>query len=303
MSRPKSLFAAAGTRFLSREECEAIAKKVLSFATADGTSVGIGGGVASVSGPVWNYCASPGGWIPGVPAMRPDGFFAVPQMSTDGEDEVLTVTVGNADDIFAVENVVAFPVTHVGEGTSNGGRAAFDREGTLFLGAKNNTRGEEVTTSSLLGGEGSYFEPAEGRFILAASTDDGKTFKTATFSVGSPVQSLYLDGNMAGAGALVSWSQAGETDGRADWYVAHAFVDEAGNPVLRHVTLAVDEGPIYSAHVMGAAAGPDGRAYFLTFEDAASPAEYAGSTPIRVWVQQDGPTLPVTMPVAAEKAE
>ena len=47
MSAPKSLFAAAPSRFLSREECEAIAKKVLSFATAEATSVSVGGGVQS----------------------------------------------------------------------------------------------------------------------------------------------------------------------------------------------------------------------------------------------------------------
>jgi predicted Zn-dependent protease len=48
MSAPKSLFARlAPNKFLSREECEAIAKKVLSFATADETSVGITSGTSS----------------------------------------------------------------------------------------------------------------------------------------------------------------------------------------------------------------------------------------------------------------
>ena len=45
MSGPKSLLtAAAAPRVLSRDECEAIAKKLLSFATADETSVSIGSG-------------------------------------------------------------------------------------------------------------------------------------------------------------------------------------------------------------------------------------------------------------------
>jgi predicted Zn-dependent protease len=41
MSAPKSLFAVAPNKFLSRDECEAITKKVLSFATADETAVSI----------------------------------------------------------------------------------------------------------------------------------------------------------------------------------------------------------------------------------------------------------------------
>jgi hypothetical protein len=108
---------------------------------------------------------------------------------------------------------------------------------------------------------------------------------------------------MFGPGALLTWSQAGDGEGRADWYVAHVFVGANGLPELRHVTLAVDEGPLYSAHVMGAAAGPDGRAYFLNFQDSADPASYAGSAPISVWIQQEGPTLPVTMAPAETKAE
>ena len=47
MSAPKSLFSAAPSRFLTRDECEAIAKKVLSYAKADETSVGINSGVTN----------------------------------------------------------------------------------------------------------------------------------------------------------------------------------------------------------------------------------------------------------------
>ena len=263
--------------------------------------VGIGGGVASLNGPTWNTCASEGGWIPGIPSMREDGLFAVPQLNGEGEDQYMQVVLGNKADIFATETKVPFKVTSVGAGTSNGGRTAFDREGTLFVGAKNNTRGEERETQGLLGG-GTVTDPGHGQFILAVSTDDGQTFQNATFRASSPVESLYLDGNMAGPGALLVWSQAGETEGRADWYVAHVFAGDDGMPVLRHVTLALDEGPPYSAHVTGSAVGPDGRAYFLTFEGENGP-EYTGSTPISVWVQQGGETLPVTMPVGEKGAE
>ena len=249
--------------------------------------VGIGGGMVGLNGPVWNYCASEDGWIPGIPAMRPDGFFAVPQMTTMGEDNELHIVVGNAADIFAVEEKAVFPVTHAGEGTSNGGRTAFDAAGTLFVGAKNNTANEQM-------------EAEEGRFILAVSTDDGQSFQNATFSVGTPVESLYLDGNPMLEGALLVWSQVGDSEDTADWYVAHVFVGADGRPELRNVSLAVDEGPEYSAHVTGAAVGPDGRAYFLNFADTADPLAYAGSTPISVWIQQDGAKL---LPLAIAGSE
>lgn len=246
------------------------------------TPVGIGGGTASVSGPTWNTCASPGGWIPGIPSMRPDGLFAVPQMTMDLT--ALQLTLGNKADIFAVETVTVFPVTSTGSGTSNGGRTAFDADGALYVGARNNTEDEA------------------GQFIIAVSADDGKTFQNVTVATSSLVQSLYLDGNMYGPGALLTWSQVGDADGTADWYVAHVFVGEDGAPVIQHATLAVDDGPPFSAHVMGAAVGPDGRAYFLNFVDNGDAAAYAGSTPISVWIQQDGETLPVTMAPAEEEA-
>lgn len=259
--------------------------------------VGVLGGVASVNGPTWNLCASDGGYIPGVPAMRPDGFFAVPQMTTMGDDNVLNIVLGNGADIFAVEQKTVFPVTNAGPGTTNGGRTAFDHHGTLFVGARNNTAVKEPTEGGPLpimpAGERNV--PVDGQFILAVSTDDGMTFTNATFSSidKKPVQSLYLDGNMFGPGALLTWSQLGDADDTADWYVAHVFVGADGKPELRHVALAVDEGPQYSAHVMGAGVGPDGRAYFLNFQDVADPASYAGSTPISVWIQTEGPTMPI----------
>ncbi|MEA3165563.1 MAG: hypothetical protein QOJ26_420, partial [Thermoplasmata archaeon] len=102
------------------------------------------GSMDPVTGPEWNLCASPAGWIPGVPAMRGDGFFAVPQMDGLGTDqERLTVVLGNVDDIFAVEVKDVFPVSSDYGGTSNGGRTAFDGTGALFLGAYNNTKGSD----------------------------------------------------------------------------------------------------------------------------------------------------------------
>lgn len=260
------------------------------------------GGSDPVTGPTWNLCASPGGGIPGIPAMRDDGFFAVPQMyrANQEADQWLNVVTGNSADIFDVQVRPVFPIENSYGGTSNGGRTAFGLDGTLFVGAYNNTDYDRATQT--------VQDDVRGRFILATSTDDGESFVNVTFEAGSPVRSLYLDSNMAGPGALLTWSQLGETPGRSDWYVAHVFVGPSGEPQLRHVSLAVDEGPHSSAHVMGAASGPDGRAYFVNFEQPPSiPAggvgpvpnigapnpEYTGSTPISVWIQQDGPTLPV----------
>jgi len=240
-------------------------------------------GVERVNGPRWNTCASTGGGIPGIPAMRADGAFAVPQMFGNGDAQRLNVIIGNKADIFDVTTITPFYVTSTGGGTSNGGRATFDHDGTLFVGARNNTDADDNP----------------GQFILATSRDAGRTFHNVTYAVGTSVRSLYLDGNMAGPGALLTWSQLGDDEDHSDWYVAHVQLDADGAPNLHNVTLAVDEGPHSSAHVMGAAAGPDGRAYFLNFDNAA-PAEYAGSTPISVWIQQDGPTLPVAMTADGE---
>lgn len=267
------------------------------------TPVGIGGGVASLSGPTWNLCASEGGWIPGVPAMRPDGFFAVPQIMGEDEEAYLGIVTGNADDIFDVKTTNAFPVTDASVGDSNGGRTAFDATGTLFVGAKNNTRVNFTTESDPLMGDSTSYEIGEGRFVLAVSTDDGATFKNATFASvsGKAINSLYLDGSPLLAGALVVWSELAETPGRANWYVGHVVVGADGAPELRDVTLALEEGSSSAAHIIGAGVGPDGRAYFLQFEDGESPMEYAGSTPISVWIQQEGPTLPLALASVASE--
>lgn len=237
-----------------------------------------------VTGPEWNLCASPDGWIPGIPSMRDDGFFAVPQRTGSEGEYKMTVVTGNSADVDKVEVHEVFEFENMYGGTSNGGRTAIDEDGTLYVAAYSN---------------GKKGAPKDGAFKVAISQDDGATYVPVEFETDRPVRSIYLDGNMAGPGALLTWSQLGDSDSLSDWFVAHVFVGPNGEPELRNVTLAVDEGPHSSAHVMGAAAGPDGRAYFLNFEEAAQPQDYVGSTPIRVWIQQDGPRLPVTTPVTA----
>ncbi len=238
-----------------------------------------------VTGPTWNLCASPEGWIPGIPAMRKDGFFAVPQMAGAGNERRLTLTTGNKADIFEVKNQEIFKVTSGYGGTSNGGRTAFDADGTLYVGAYNNTRYDPDA--------GDKLKDVQGRFILATSADNATSFVNVTFETGSPVRSLYLDSNPYGPGALLSWSQLTEDQTGSDWYVAHVYTGPHGEPVLENVTRAVEDGPHSAAHVMGAGVGPDGRAYFVTF-DGGTLTTYTGSTPISVWIQQTGPKLPVS---------
>ncbi len=221
----------------------------------------------------WNLCAGEGGGsIPGIPDMRDDHFFVVPQVQNDK----LVIVKGNAADVHDVEQVTVFNNTNTGGGTSNYGQAVFDQDGTLFLGIRNNT--EENADGE-----------RTGQLHLAVSQDDGTTFTERTLRLGSPSTSIYLDGNMAGPGALLTWAQDGD-DG-TDWYVAHMFVGPDGGPVVENATLVVDEGPSPSAHVQGAAAGPDGRAYIVTFHGGYGPTDQA--TPLHVWVQGDGARLPV----------
>jgi hypothetical protein len=254
--------------------------------------VGLGTGL----GGWWNLCAGLGihagdSSIPGIPDIRPDGLFAVPQRGYGvifgGPHEgtpYLYLIMGNKQNIFNLDIRPVFPHTTGGEITSVYGHAVFDADGTLFVGITNNTA---------LDADGNR----TGRFRLAVSTDSGETFTDRIFTTGrgAPVRHIYMDANEGGPGALVVWAVDGDerdAEGNAvtfDWYVAHLHVDADGRPGLHNVALAIDEGPQPSAHVTGAAVGPDGRAYLATFV-----AGGMGSTPLSVWVQQDGPTLPVT---------
>ncbi|HET6399309.1 MAG TPA: hypothetical protein VFH47_07125, partial [Candidatus Thermoplasmatota archaeon] len=123
----------------------------------------------------------------------------------------------------------------------------------------------------------------------AVSEDGGVTFQQRTFVVpGNGLRHFYVDANKFGSGALVVWAVDGSEEGTFDWYTGHVQIDAEGFPTLQGVTLAIDDGPRPSAHVTGAAIGPDGRAYLAMFERTP-----ALGTPLSVFVQQDGPTLPV----------
>jgi hypothetical protein len=230
----------------------------------------------------WNLCASSGGFIPGIPDMRDDLLFAVPQQQGSNADTHYTVAIGNGADIMTTNEYFVFDNTNVAPAESDStvseigeyGQASFDASGDLWVGAMNNAADE-------------------GGFQIALSQDDGQTFSTSKFRFPTGVSSIYMDGNKAGAGALINW---GVIDGdNTDWYMGHLTMAADGTPALTNVMLAFDDGPEASRHVQGAALGPDGRAYMVMSDvsgnDDAAMAAAVGTTPMRVVVQQSGPIL------------
>jgi hypothetical protein len=249
----------------------------------------------AVSGIQWNLCASSGGFIPGIPDIRPDGFFAVPQM----QGGTLVVVTGNAADVMAVQEHPVFKVRNApASQMGDYGQAVFDAQGTLYVGAMNNTG--RIDDCGDVDPTTSCGQPEAGFLQLAYSTD-GSNFTAERFAFDSPVTTYYLDGNRQGPGALLTWGIANVTTSATDpeatdYYVGHLLVED-GRLVLRNVNLAYDDGPAASRHVQGSTLGPDGRA-ILVFSDVsgnseAAMAQAAGSMPLWVAVQQAGPTLTV----------
>lgn len=247
----------------------------------------------------WNLCGSTGGFIPGIPDMREDHFFAIPQwvdFATEGcgAESHYDVVTGNADDVYTLTQTTVFANSHVAPAESDSsasnvgqyGQAVFDASGALYIGAMNNTAvegGDDECTAGV------------GGIHLAWSGDEAKTFVETTLRFARPVSSFYMDGNRHGEGFLLSW---GEIDGaNTDWFAAHVFPNADSTLRLENVMLAVDDGPEASRHVQGAALGPDGRAYLALSLNSQNPGgahAEPGDTPLRVAVQQDGPTMPVS---------
>lgn len=246
----------------------------------------------------WNFCGSTGGFIPGIPDMRDDHLFAVPQWMDFqaqgcGAASHYDVITGNAADVYAVEQTTVFENSHQAPAEDDStpsqvgqyGQAVFDADGALYVGAMNNTAIDVAGTCTA----------DKGGIHVALSTDDGATFVDTTFRFGRPVSSFYMDGNRNGEGFLLNW---GEIDGNhTDWFIAHVFPNGDGTLRLENVMLAVDDGPEASRHVQGAALGPDGRAYLTLSLNSQNPGgsrASPGDTPLRVAVQQDGPSMPVS---------
>lgn len=229
-----------------------------------------------LTGPTWNMCASSGGGIPGIPDIRDDGFFAVPQRQGDE----LVIVTGYADDVMTVEEKKVFDNSHASvSAIGQYGQVVFDADGTMYVAAMNNSAEDA------------------GGIALAISTDDGDTFTVHRYTFDQPVTSIYIDGNKWGSGAIINW---GLNDGdRDDWYLGHLLMADDGTPVIREASLAVDDGPVASRHVQGAAMGPDGRAYMVMSEvsgnDDTQSTLQTGTTPLSVVVQNAGPAVAVPL--------
>jgi hypothetical protein len=271
-----------------------IALQVGSMDVPPAAPVAYGGLAWGVS---WNLCGSSGGFIPGIPDMRDDHFFAAPQwVDFDtpgcGAETHYDVITGNANNMYDLAQTTVFKNSHRAPAEADStpsqighyGQAVFDANGALYVGAMNNTAATK----------GGKCVAQKGGIHLALSTDDGKTFVETTFRFDRPVSSLYMDGNRHGQGFLLNW---GEIDGNhTDWFVGHVFPNEDGTLRLENVMLAVDDGPEASRHVQGAALGPDGRAYLALSLNSQNPGgarAAPGDKPLRVAVQKDGPTMPV----------
>ena len=255
---------------------------------------------AAAWGVEWNLCASTGGYIPGIPDMRPDHFFGVPQWvdfradPCAGQESYYDVIHGHADDLTALSQTTAFRNSNAQakeddstpSNIMQGGQVVFDADGTLFIGAMNNTAMKDEDDRCIAA-------PGQGAIHLAVSTDDAQTYTETTFRFDAPVSAIYMDGNRYGEGFLLNW---GQIDGNhTDWYLAHVYA-ENGTLVLKNKMLAVDDGPEASRHVQGAALGPDGRAYMVYSDNSQNPGgakASSGDTPLHVAVQQDGPVMPV----------
>lgn len=227
---------------------------------------------ATVGAGAWNLCAGPGQAqgdcrIPGVPGLRLDGLFAVPQAC--GPEDRVHLILGNARNVMDTRLVELFPFALNGEYSSKFPHAGFDAAGVLYVAATNNT------------GEG---DGIVGGFNVAVSADGGETFEERTFTVGGPVRNFWMDPNRWGPGMLVVWTVDGETG--FDWHVGHLHATAAGVPFIENVALAVDEGPFPHFDLVGSALGPDGRAYISAYEYGP-----LGGTPLAVFVQVDGPTM------------
>lgn len=224
-----------------------------------------------IDGIDWNVCAGPGGSIPGVPDINSQGLFAAPQKS-GGQ---LFLTLGHASNVMDVRNVPLFDPASGGEITSHYGHATFDADDRLFVGISTNGAPDANGTRA-------------GAMTFSVSLDDGESFKTLRFETGSgALRHFYMDANRFGPGALVVWAVDG--DSGYDWYMGHLQANKTGAPYLENVFMVIDEGIAPSAHVTGAAVGPDGRAYTAMYS--------RGTTVLSVYVQRDGPTLPVYAPM------
>jgi len=151
---------------------------------------------------------------------------------------------------------------------------------------------------------------ANGTFVVAAGTtqttiglavsDDGVSFRNATFPAGGPIGALWVAASQRGDGALVSWlteaspSCTANRDGPFTLHAAHVAWP-AGRPMLEDSTdVAVVAHPC--GDLLGSALGPDGRAYLASYDrpkcgETPDAVASIGKSPLTVYVQTAGPRV------------
>lgn len=230
----------------------------------------------------WNMCAASGGDIPGIPALRADHRFVVPQVhsGTQKSDRKMVLVTGSTDDLSEVGHVDAFNLTSMGADFGGGARfggAAFDGAGELYVWAENNTK-------------------TDGWIAVGSSADAGAHVDVTRFHVGGKAGFVHIDGAQKGSGALLTWAQQSKKGASyADYYAGHLAPDPSGVGVrLTDVSLvAKDTQPC--GDVMGSGVGPDGRGYVVVFSDPQGCTDTPLSNPLSVYVQaKGGPALPVS---------
>jgi len=226
----------------------------------------------------WNMCAGSGGFIPGIPALRPDHRFVVPQVHNGDTraDQKMVLVTGSTDDLSEVGSVDAFNVTSTspdfGGGAQFGG-AAFDGAGNLYVWAENNTK-------------------SQGWIAVGSSSDAGAHVDVTRFHVGGKVGFVHIDGAQDGTGALLTWAQQSKTGASyADFYAGHLAPVPGGVELTDVSLVAHDTQPC--GDVMGSGVGPDGRGYVVVFSDPKGCMDTPGAHPLSVYVQaKGGPALP-----------
>jgi hypothetical protein len=222
----------------------------------------------------WNMCAGTG-WIPGPPAVRADGVFAVPMVAEDrlafvlASDHQGPLEVLWGTDPAELTTTVVFPSVPINLGCgTNYGFAGFSAKGTLWVAA---ATGDKT-------------------FAVAASKDgDLARYRAREFDVGGDIAYLWLSASPAGEGALVSWATTTDACLHARFYVAHLALD--GVPRLRDVTLLADDVIGACGDYSGNALGPDGRAYVAVFSAAHGCLSTPGERPLTIYVQEGGPRV------------
>lgn len=223
----------------------------------------------------WNVCAGVGG-IPGVPALRGDGYVAVPQVVRD-ENGLGSLALHHGPTVLDLATTPPLLPAHQSWQPCSlfNGYASFDARDTLYVAA----------------GIG------PGTLALAA-TRDFEAFETLAWNAGGRVRYLWVEGSLAGGGALVTWAVA---DSCAElvpltFYAAHATL-ESGALALQRVSVVVADASSPCGHYSGNDVGPDGRAYVVVEESPGGcqgpVPQYAPTlhAPWVLYVQDGGPTL------------